>query len=197
MKHRTAFALLAAISLGCFKTSPPVIFHTLRPMAIPSSSPCAIALEVMPVQLPEMLQRPQLVSVQGPERYGLSDTHHWGNPLDKEIQRVLVEDLSRLLGTQTIVAYPKGDHIKATHRLLLDIQQLEGQPGGQLKLQATWILMERRGGQALLLRKIALQEPVENNGLDALVVAHSRLLAALDRQIAEELQRSIKVEKQP
>lgn len=195
---RTASLLALAILAGCMRPSPAVVLHTLRPLTLEEGRPAPtkppISLEVMPVQVPELIQRPQLLNAQGPERWGLSETHHWGNPIEKDIQRVLVENLCALLGSDSIVAYPGGDHVKAPYRFSLDIQQFEAQPGGSLKLRATWMLTRISGGQALLLRKANLQEAMPDQNPDTLVAAHSRVLAALSRDIAAEL-RSVPAEK--
>jgi len=194
MKRTVSLSALAILA-GCMRPSPPVVLHTLRPLesqAAPASTP--LSLEVMPVLVPELIQRPQLLSAQGPERWGLSETHRWGNPIEKDIERVLVENLSALLGSDSIVAYPGGDRIKASYRLSLDIQQFAAQPGGSLRLRATWILTRVGGGQALLLRKANLLEALPDQNPDALVAAHSRALAALSRDIAAEL-RNVSAEK--
>jgi len=179
---------------GCLKRSHPVVLHTLRPLLLEehkAASPAPpLALEVMPVQIPDMLQRPQIVSVQGPERLGLSEIHRWGNPLEKEIQRVVVENLEALLGGDTVVAYPLGERVKAPYRLSLEVQALNGQPGGMLRLDATWMLIRPAGGPAILLRRVHLQEPVQDSGTDGLVAAHSRILETLSRGIAAELKGS-------
>jgi uncharacterized lipoprotein YmbA len=186
-----AILLLLVTFTSCLKRSQPVVLHTLRPLVLEASGTASsgqpLALEIMPVQIPELIQRPQIVSLQGPDRLTLSEIHHWGNPLDKDIQRVLLENLSALLGSDSIVVYPHGDRVKALYRLALEVQRLDGQPGGMLKLDATWILTGPEGGQVLLLRKVHLQEPVQGSDSDALVAAHSRVLATLSREIAQEI----------
>ena len=188
-----ALLLVLVTFTGCLKRSRPVVLHTLRPLLLEenrSASPGApLALEILPVQIPDMLQRPQIVSVQGPDRLGLSEVHRWGNPLEKDIQRVLIENLGALLGSDAITAYPHGERVKASYRLALEVQSLEGQQGGMLKLSATWTLTRPEGGQAVILRREHLQEPVPNSDPDALVAAHSRILAALSREIATALKR--------
>ena len=145
----------------------------------------AVAMEVMPVRLPEALQRPQLVTALGPGTLELSDTHRWGNGLDKDMRRVLVENLSLLLGSEAVVAYPFGERVKAAYRLEVDVQRCDGRPGGVLSFRATWMVTRLEGGPALMRKKITLDEPVAGQDLEALATAHSRIMEKLSRDIAE------------
>jgi len=182
--------LALAAGIGCSRPNIDVL-HTLGPLSLETAKPASpmtsMALEVMPVRLPETLQRPQLVMEVRPGALSLLETHRWGNGLDRDIQRVLVENLSMLTGSDTVVAYPFGDRVKATHRLEVDVHRLEGKPGGTLTLQATWMVAPPQGGQALLLRKTTLQRPVQGQDADALVAAHNLIIGDLSREIAVEL----------
>lgn len=180
-------ALALAAGIGCSRPSAEV-FHTLGPLSLETANPppslTSMALEVMPVRLPETLHRPQLVIEVSPGTSGILESHRWGNGLDRDIQRVLVENLSLLLGTDTVVAYPYGERVKATHRLEVDVHRLDGRPGGTLTLRATWMVTPVRGGQAQILRRAALQRPVQGQDAEALVAAHNLILGDLSREIA-------------
>lgn len=184
------FILALLTGIGCSRPNIDV-FHTLGPISLETAKPeppvTSMALEVMPVRLPETLQRPQLVMEVGQGALSLLETHRWGNGLDKDIQRVLVENLSLLTGSDTVVAYPYGERVKATHRLEVDVHRLDGKPGGTLTLQTTWMVAQPQGGQALLLRKTTLQRPVQGQDADALVAAHNLIIGDLSREIAMEL----------
>lgn len=189
--------LILALAAGISCSRPNVeVLHTLGPISVEavkasppftSSALASMALEVMPVRLPEILQRPQLVMEVGPGALSLLETHRWGNGLDKDIQRVLVENLIRLTGTDTVVAYPYGERVKAAYRLELDVHRLEGKPGGTLTLEATWIVARPQGGQATILRRTTLHRPIQGQDAEALVAAHNLILGDLSREIAAEL----------
>ncbi len=180
-------ALALAVGIGCSRPSAEV-FHTLGPMTLEAattpSSQTSMALEVMPVRLPASLQRPQLLMETGPGVLSLLESHRWGNGLDKDMQRILVENLARMTGSPTVVAYPYGEKVVATHRLEVDVHRLGGKPGGTLTLQATWMVSPRRGGPALILRETTLQRPVQGQDAEALVGAHNLILGDLSREIA-------------
>ncbi len=182
--------LALAAGIGCSRPNLEVL-HTLSPIsaegAKPTPSVSSIALEIMPVRLPESLHRPQLVMELRPGTLSLLESHRWGNGLDKDIQRILVENLSLLMASVTVVAYPYGERIKATHRLELNVDRLDGGLGGTLTLQATWLVARPQGGPALLFRRTPLQRPVQGQDAESLVTAHNLIFGDLSREIAAEL----------
>lgn len=179
--------LVAAMLTGCRNPSPAVTFHTLSPLAVPASTKSSLALEIMPVQLPELLQRSPIVLQTGAGTHRLSETHRWGNILERDMQRVLSENLSALLGTPSVVLYPQGDTVKAAYRITLEVLRMDGAPGGTLAFRGAWMLQKAGTNQLVTLRKVALDEPVGGQGIQDLVAAHDRILEKLSQEIASEL----------
>jgi uncharacterized protein len=190
-KHLRLLPVLALLAgPSCFTTSKPVVYHALRAVA-PAAAPTgasvrALAVEIMPVRLPEILQRPQLVTTQGPGALELAPGHRWANALDRDMQLVLAQDLAALLGTDRVVAYPYGPQVDATYRVAVDVQRCDGHPGGVLVFQATWMISAPKDIKALVVRKTTLELPVAQS-TDALVAAHEQALAALGKDIADWL----------
>jgi len=179
--------LLLGAALGCFRPSPPVAYYTLPPVPR-AGAPLArsgIALEVMPVRLPELLQRPQMLVAQGAGALALSETQRWGNPLDQDMRRALVDDLRWELGSDAVVASPYGDRVAAAYRLEVEVLSCAARPS-ELVLEASWMVTRPGSARALVVRRSALREPL-GPGPEALAAAHSRILAALGREIAAEL----------
>jgi uncharacterized lipoprotein YmbA len=139
------------------------------------------------VRLPDLLMRPQMVVAGASGALELSGTHRWGNPLDQDMRRVLVDDLGRLLGSDAVVASPLGARVAAAYRLEVDVDVCAARPGSGLRLEAVWIVTRPGAAQALLVRRAALREALPDSGPAALAAAHSRILAALAREIAGEL----------
>ena len=183
-------ALLLAAGLGCFRPSPPLVYHTLQPLREAAPAPrSGLAVEVLPVRLPDLLQRPQLVMALGPGTAELSGTHRWGNPLEQDMQRVLVDNLALLLGSDAVVASPLGDRVAADYRVEVDVRGCAAWPAGGLTLDAAWMVTRPGAARAVLVRRTTLREALPDPGPDALAAAHSRVLAALSREIAAELLR--------
>jgi uncharacterized lipoprotein YmbA len=178
-----------AATLGCLgsSTSAPVVYHTLQPLQLEGAAPArsGLAVEVMPVRLPGLLQRPQMVVAQG-SALGLTEAQRWGNPLDQDMQRVLVQDLELLLGSDAVVPSPYGERVGAVYQVGVGVLSCDAQ-SGPLTLEAVWILSRPGVAQAILVRRTMLREALSGAGADALAAAHSRIMAALAREIATEL----------
>jgi uncharacterized lipoprotein YmbA len=169
---------------GCRSPEVSITYHQLHPLA--EANPGAhssLQVEVLPVRLPGMLRRRQMV-LPGPT---ISDTNRWANGLDQDVQRVLVENLARLLGSEAVVAYPNGDVLNGAYRILLDVDQWDGEPAGSMAFRATWILQMAGKRDPICIRKTHLQEPLKDAGPAALVAAHDRILLNLSRELAAEL----------
>ena len=185
-------ALLAlAFGLGCLRPSPspPVVYYTLSPVQ-PGAAPAgkaALAVEVLPVRIPELLQRPQMLVPEGADGLTLLEARRWGNPLDRDLQRVLVRNLAVFLGSGAVVASPGGEQVGASLRVQVEVQRWDARGGKGLVLEATWTITGAGGGPALAYRRTALTEPLPGPGPEALAEAYSRSAERLSREIAEGL----------
>jgi hypothetical protein len=193
MIRTTAFpALLAlALGMGCLRpaSSPPVVFYALDPLpgGTASAAGPGLAVEVLPVRIPGLLQRPQMLVPEGPEGLTLLETRRWGNPLDQDLQRVLVRNLAVLLDSGAVVPSPDGERAGARFRVQVDVQRWDARGGQGLVLEATWMITGAGGGPALALRRDRFTEPLPGPDPEALAAAHSRLAARLSREIAAGL----------
>ena len=181
-----ALALLAG--LGCFGTTQPVVFHTLQAVAPRGTRPRpGLAVEILPVLLPEVLLRPQFVASLGAGSVELLPGHRWADPLDQDIQRVVVEDLARILGSDRIVAAPYGPRVGAAFRVEVRVLRCDGRPGGTLALRTTWMITRPGVERALVLGRTDRDVPVAGPGGEALAAAHALALAGLCEELAQAL----------
>lgn len=190
MRRALPLAGLAALALGCLRPPIPTVFHRLSPLAVglpPTERPAKLAVEVLPVRLPDQLQRPQLL-LPGPAG---PQAHRWANGLERDLQRVLVENLAALLGSEAVVAYPDGEALQAPFQVRLEVHACEGSAAGSLTLRATWMITDRRQGRALAVRKANLQEAFSPGDPASLVAAHDRALLALCRDLASTLRAQV------
>ncbi|MEJ2613246.1 MAG: ABC-type transport auxiliary lipoprotein family protein [Candidatus Thiodiazotropha sp.] len=79
---------------GCFK-SPQVAFYTLNSQAFVDSAPENISnlkditVGIGSVEIPEYLDRPQIVTLKGPHRLHLAEFHRWAGRLNNEMMQVV------------------------------------------------------------------------------------------------------------
>ena len=180
---------------GCGGSSQRVEFYTLNPLtemqasANSSEANKKISIGVGPVVIPEMLDRPQIVTRSGPNKLNVDEFHRWAGRLDENLAGVLAENISLLLATDQVAVYPWQTDFKPRYRVALKIRYFEGQWGKDVILEAIWSVSDQQSQQTHTQRKSVFNEPLSPEpDYEALVAAHSRAIAQLSREITKEIQ---------
>jgi uncharacterized lipoprotein YmbA len=184
--------LVGALMAGCTRAARPYHFYTLSAMSeTPGPQPIdvrtgrrPVVVGIGPVQIPEPLNRPQIVTRESPNRVELAEYDRWAGVLDREIARVVAENLSLLLDSDQMVAFPWEGLAAPTLRVALDIQRLDGRPGKEATLNVIWTIVTESQGEKEQRHRSVLHEAVSQESYASLVAAESRLLEALSREIA-------------
>ena len=141
---------------------------------------------VGPIDFPRYLDRPEIVTRDGSHRLVLADDHRWGGSLRSDILRVVADDLGRLLGTPRVAIYPAEPRFPAAYRLLLDLREFEGVPGGNVVLRMRWTIVGADGPRGAV-EESRVEQPVASTSIEDLVAAESAALGSVNRQIAERM----------
>ena len=185
-----ATVAVALLFLGCGHTSPAVEYYTLAPLprteAAASTRP-QFTIAVRPVALPDLLERPQIVTRTGESTVSVSDFQRWAGMLKKDFSRVLVEDLNILL--QDVRAAAATDDIALDPEFIVavHVNRFDGRPEDGVRLSAVWSVRHLKGKHELAVRESLIEEKNETPGYPGLVSAHSRAVASLSREIAAEI----------
>ncbi len=191
-----ALAITAILLLGCAGTSPPVTFYTLNSLSgMEPDNPeyvanRNIAVGVGPVEFPVYLDRPQIVTRRGQSRLEISEFHRWGGSLLKDFSRILAKNISILLSTNRVTAYPWRDDFSPVYQVKLNVEQFDGQLGKSILLMVTWSVTGKEDAD-LVSRTSVIEERVSTTDHDGLVAAMSRALATLSREIAEAIKATV------
>ncbi|CAG9224284.1 ABC_trans_aux domain-containing protein [Paraburkholderia sabiae] len=174
---------------GC--KSPPTSFYTLRadPSIERSSDMVHGAVVVGPVTVPELVDRPQLVTRVSGNEVALDEFARWGEPLRSGVAAAIAGDLTRLLGSERVSVSSQTVAGTESWRVRIDIVQFDSMPGEAVAIDALWTVRVA-GRTTLLTGRSAVREPVSGSGYDALVAAHSRALATVSRDIAAAIRQA-------
>ncbi|MGO9452508.1 MAG: membrane integrity-associated transporter subunit PqiC [Candidatus Binataceae bacterium] len=145
-----------------------------------------LTLGVGPIEFPDYLRRPEVVTVTSPNQLHLSVEKRWAEPLDKNFSRVLTENLTQLLNTEQVEKYPWSRDVHVDYQIVVDVQRFDTNIDGQSQLRARWIIKEGGTGKDLYASETRASVPVgagEAGGSAAL----SEDLAALSRDIASQI----------
>ena len=187
--------VLVAVPLwlaGC-ATSPPARFYTLTPL-IPGetkqSSPAAtnpVSVSTAPVEIPDYLDRPQIVTRDGSNELRLAEFDRWGGSLSDNIGAVLAENLALLLGTDRVYAYPRTRAERADYSVALRILRLDCMPGDKVFLKVQWVLSAGPDRKDVATRVATFTERLNDTRYETMVAGVSRTLAQASQEIARVL----------
>ena len=116
------------------------------PSATAEADHNSVSICVGPVLLADYLDHKQLCSRDSGNEVLYAEYDRWAEPLDAGIARVLVENLSLLLGTARIDVFPWKSPSPADYQVRIMLLKFNGEPGGQAELKARWSL-EARGSK--------------------------------------------------
>ena len=186
--------MLMAVWGGCGGSTAITRFYLLDSMAEPAEEVGAgaaghedIVIGVGPVNIPEYLKRSEIVTRDGRNKLLLADFDLWAEPLEENISRVLAKNLSILLPSDRIAVFPWRGMPSIQYQIKLDLIRFDGEQDGHALLDARWMILSGKEKEILLMRRSAFREPIVSKTYEAIVVAQSRLIEKLSRDIAAAL----------
>lgn len=185
LPHGACVCVAAAMTVLAACSSPRSNFYTLSPDATLESAgvPMSVSVVVGPVTVPDLVDRPQLVTRMSGNEVKLNEFARWGEPLRSGVAAVIAADLTRLLGSPRVSVSSQTVAGTEACRVRVDILQFDSMPGEAVAVDALWTVRVT-GRTALLTGRSTIREPVQGADDAALVAAHSRALATVSRDIA-------------
>ena len=137
-----------------------------------------------PIQLPEYINRPQIVTRNSAHHLDIAEFHRWVEPLNESITRVLVMNLSNNLNSNRVYWLPRQDrNFPLELRVVIDIGRFDGELGNEVELQARWTLFDKKN-QPKLTRVSLIKENVNGASYEDFVKAMNGALKALGDEIS-------------
>jgi len=198
MKHAyfllraTFLGTLAVMLAGC-ASSPPVRFYTLTPVGnqeAQRSSPegaSHVAVRVMPVEIPDYLDRPQIMTRDGRNALKLAEFDRWAGSLSDNIAAVLAENLGLSLGSDRIFVAPGLGGEKADYSVTMQVIRLDSHPGDQVLLKARWTVFAGQGRADAATQVATFSHRLNDSRYETIVSGISQTLEQLSREIALEI----------
>ena len=189
--------IVAFVVSGC-GTSPAAKFYTLTPVAqqkqekavigTGSASPIAIG----PVEIPEYLDRSEIVTRADQNQLILSEFNLWGGSLKTDVNRVLIENVSHFLAADgiPIVTWKLG--ITDVQRVPVQIVRFDGTPNDSILLKARWAVIEKDGKNFEFVRESSITVSVKGGNYNSVVAAMSEALGELSKEIASDIKPVVK-----
>jgi len=199
-RHQHVAIIFLALALaGCLGgQSPSTNFYMLSPLSPSPAGESAASAEARihvgleTVVIAEYLNRNEIVLNLDNTIFQLAEFNQWAEPLDGNLTRVLGENLMNLLQGDSIRVFLASESsIPLDYRLEVDVLRLDGNLGGQVTLIAQWALLEAEEDDLKLMRRSEYQEPATDNTYKGLVLAQSRNVEKLSRDMAAAIRNTL------
>ncbi len=189
--------VLLQLALGGCGRSVSSRFYTLSPVPVQPVGPASaigdtgsttlITIGIMPVEIPDYLDRPQIVTRNSENGLLLAEYDRWGGDLRTDIARVLAETLSAQLPPESVTILTGRRSTPADYNIAVQVKRFEPVPGSNIWLYAQWAITEKQGQPVLIRRHSDLHEPVAGQGYPETVDAMSRAVDRLGMEMATAL----------
>jgi len=150
------------------------------------ASTARLSIGVGPIRFPGYLKQPWVVTRITSNRLSVSDEKRWGEPLDRNFESVLCQNLSQILGTGKITDYPWYADNHINYQVEVWVERFEATEDGRSWLTAIWTIEDGQDGRELASGQ-SLTTASVLDGDTAGSVALSQNLGEMSRQIAERI----------
>lgn len=192
--RRAALAMSIMIS-GCAGPQANESFYALNDGAVVVSSPGAGAsgsptslpgIVISAVTVPELVDRPQIVTRDALNRVIVSEQNLWAEPVRSGVGRTLATRLARRMqsaGTPVQVgAYPQVSITAPYLRITVDIVRFDAVPNGEAIIEALWSVRRVSDNSVQTGHTIAAS-PIAGISYGAIVAAWNDAIGAVERDI--------------
>ena len=185
--------------VGCLGgPSAPTNFYMLSPLSssqtrtIETTKEDRIRIGLETVVVAEYLNRNEIVVNLDNTVYKLAEFNQWGEPLSDNLTRVLEENLTNLLRGESITVFLASESsVPIDYRLEVDVLRLDGNLGDLVTLVAQWALLGAEEDELKLMRRLEYKEQAADNTYKELVLAKSRNVEKLSRDMAAAIKKTL------
>jgi len=156
-----------------------------------------LVIGVGPVSIPGYLKRSHIITRNTENEIQLAEFHRWGEHLEDGIPRVIAENISSQMLDDWVVVYPWRKDIRPDYRVSIEVYRFDAVFKGNAVLNVQWILLGQDRKDVLMKRQGDYTRPVTGESYGDIVVAESKLLEDLSRDIVGaigEMQKVVRIQ---
>ena len=170
--------VVAALLTGCAGSGNPETFFALNDGGVVQSTtsgsgargPSLPGIVISAVTVPELVDRPQIVTRDASNRIVVSEQNLWAEPVRSGIARTLATRLSRTLDeagrAAQVVAYPQTSIATPVLRVTVDVVRFDAVPNGEAIIDAVWSIRRPSDSTVRTGRTVA-SAPISGTSYDA------------------------------
>lgn len=176
---------------GC-AAQPPTHYYDLTPQTPASDKPVGqdITLGVGPVTLPQLLDRPGVVTRHDESGVKVANYHIWAGELEPTFTRVLAESIASRLQQDTIWPSPWDNRFRPEYQVRIFVNQYSGELKGEVVLSLTWTLLADYGNKVVSTHRYRATANSEGGYL-GYVSTLNQLLAGFADEVSNKLSKAL------
>ncbi len=146
-----------------------------------------IAIGVWKVYLPELIDRPEIVTRTGTHTIELADFHRWAGGLSSNVSLLIANELSHNLKTGHVDVYPWSTYRNFDFQVKVHIWEFYGELSGESKINGAFVILNGKGDKKIQEEIFSFKEKVKNESYSEMAAAMSRLVVSLSEQISQSI----------
>ena len=191
------FSAVAIFISGCtniVSQSTPTEFYRLveasekQLASVKLDLPDGLQIGIGPIAIPGYVDRPQIVTSGTGGRLIVDDFNHWGEPVQENIERVMVANISSLLSEKQVFHFPANFHPEPSSlQVTVEITNMIRDESGQVYLSASWNVKRMLDNKLLTRDAVKYQMAQEDKGFSDYSLALSALFGKLSVAIVNSV----------
>lgn len=158
-------------------------FYSLSSLAQSTDNKSALKIGVGPIEIPRLLNRPQIVARKNETEIIISEVSQWGGSFKEDLLQTLIDNLSTLKKTDNVEQYPWKFSYKPDYQIKINFERFDGELGKNIILKARWRLL--KNNREVIVRRTRITTPIlGDKSYKSYVKAQTKALILLSKKIA-------------
>ncbi len=196
MKRLISLFVAAATLTGCSVITPsqPTQFYVLNTAEASLASghnivvPDSFQLGVGPIQIPGYVDRPQIVTLGKGNRLNVADLDHWAEPVQDNVERILVSNISKLISSHQVFSYPATFQPNLESlQVSVEISEMIQTETGLARLVASWNVKRTRDNSLVKRQAESFEKQTVQGDYGSYSEGMSDLFGQLSLKIVQSL----------
>jgi len=193
MKNSVMLILVSVILFTYCSSSPPVQKYILTPSiendteTLSDKENTKITIGIGTIEFSEYLKRPEIVSFKGSNELNVDQFNRWAEPLEKNFERVLIENLSRLIPTDRINIFLWQEEEPNSFQITILVNEFGMRSDSSVVLDARWSVSKKFKRDFLMTQRSFYTENAAGVSIEGEVALLSDLIGKFSRDIANEI----------
>jgi len=160
-------------------------FYTLSSPSHNTPSNGNLRIGVGPIEIPQLINRPQIVSRKNGTEIIMSESNQWAGSHREEIIQAIIDNLSSTLKTENVEPYPWKFAFKPNYQVRINIERFDGELGKNAIFKARWKLI--KDNKEVLVKRAIIQTKMKGNSYNEYVKTLNELLKKFSQSIAKQI----------